>query len=443
MQLDSGGVVYVVVTGLILAVAIYTQANLLFWSFGLMVGGLLVSLLVSWQSLRNVKVQRLSPGHGVANDMMVLRYHITNRSWLPIFSLVITETWGKGRRGWKKTGPLAEQPIMLRGRPQGWVMHVGPNHTIQAEAPCWPLRRGTLHFERIILSSGFPFGVVRKTMEVEQPATVLVYPHLFRLNRKLLFSLSNFDPSGQKQLERGGGTEEFFGLRPYRHGDSLKIIDWKHSARTGELVSREMTQPSPPRLMVMLDLRHIDDAMAAYTDPNPPRKRRRKRAASASSSQGGVTPRQHAIERTISLVASIVCEAHFQGYQVGLAAAGCAFTPFPVHHSLPHRTRLLEALAQLDPEEAQRRTDALPAQPSLIVWPGAGDDMPGRGGGAGDVAVFGAADMEKYVLEGEGGERMLRQRNRPRHRRDDLTGQASDAPTEQAEDSAPETVHAK
>ena len=446
LQLGPGGMIYVVVTALILATAIYTQANLLFWSFGLMVGGLVVSLLVAWQTLHNVHVQRLPPGHGVAGDMMVLRYHVQNRSWLPIFSLVIMETWGRGRRGWKHTGPIAEKPPMLRGQPHGWILHLGPNQTIQAEAPCWPLRRGTLQFERIVLYSSFPFGIVRKVVDVQQTNTVLVYPHLARLNRRLIYSLSNFDPSGKKQMERGGGMEEFFGLRPYREGDSLKMIDWKHTARTGELVSREMTQPSPPRIMILLDLRDVDRALeeTQRRDEQQRRetserreKRRRRREARrrhrqqradrphASASQrvtDPLTPKQRAIERTISLAASMICEAHFQGYQVGLAAAGCAFVPFPVHHSLPHRTRILEALAQLDPDDPERSGDMLPAQPSVIIWPGPGGQ---ESGGGGSPAVFGAADLERYVIESDGGERLLRRRNRPKARREEMVEQSA------------------
>src|SRR5690606_15223189 len=101
-------------TALIVGAANYTQANLLFWAFGLMIGGFVVSMLLAWQSLRGLEVQRLLPSHGVCGEPLVVRYQIKNRGWLPAFSLIVQETWGKGERGWKRIGPVAEQPPRLK-----------------------------------------------------------------------------------------------------------------------------------------------------------------------------------------------------------------------------------------------------------------------------------------------------------------------------------------
>src|SRR5688500_277275 len=110
-QIGPGGAMYVIVTGLILGVAIYAQANLLFWSFGLMVGGLVVSVGVSWLMMKGLEVQRLLPQHAVADEAAVLRYQVVNRKgFLPTFGLVISESWGRGGRGWRKAGPIAEHP---------------------------------------------------------------------------------------------------------------------------------------------------------------------------------------------------------------------------------------------------------------------------------------------------------------------------------------------
>lgn len=428
LRLGPGGMVYVVVTGLIVGAATYTQANLLFWAFGLMIGGFVVSVLIAWQSLRAIEVLRLVPSHGVCGEPLVLRYQIKNRSWLPAFSIVVQETWGKGGRGWKRTGPVAVKPQKLKGRPTGWVLHLGPNQAIQAEATCWPLRRGRLDFERVVVSSSFPFGIVRKVVEFKQTSEVLVYPHLFRMNRRLLFSISNLDPSGRKQVDRGGGTEEFYGIRPYRYGDSLKLIDWKRTAHTGELVAREMTQPSPPRVMVLLDLTQTSGRparagastgtegkskiVAAIKGQKPPRPKGCVDVAHMSDE-----------EKAIALTASLVTDAHFHGYQIGLAVLGPRCGYFPVHHSLPHRTKILEALASLDLTE----TGGSPMNPaeraSVIIWPGPGDASPRHlagSDGSRTAAVIGAADLEQYVAGAAEGSELLRRRVKPATRREEL-----------------------
>lgn len=234
LRLGPGGFIYVVVAPLILLLAVLTQANLMFWAFGLLVGGLVVSVAMSLHVLRAVTVHRLLPTHGVAGEAMVLRYRITNtKSWMPVFNLIITETWGKKQNGWKKIGPVADPPPRLAGRPYGWVMHLGPKQSVQAEVPCWPSRRGVLHFERIELTTSFPFGVIRCALVVDHVGEVLIFPHLYRINRRLIHRMHQIDIGGVDRRERPSDTGEFFGLRSYRPGDSLKMIDWKHSARTG------------------------------------------------------------------------------------------------------------------------------------------------------------------------------------------------------------------
>ncbi|MCC6581295.1 MAG: DUF58 domain-containing protein [Phycisphaeraceae bacterium] len=410
LEIGPGGMMFFVVTGLILAVAIYSQANLLFWAFGLMIGSLLVSAMMSWQMLSGVSVQRMLPSHGVANEMTVLRYTLVNRKrWLPAFGVVVSESWGRGANGWRKAGPVVEKPRRLKGRPHGWVLHLGPNQRVQAEAPCWPVRRGQLRFEKIVVSTSFPFGIVRRVLMFEQPGQLLVYPHLYRLNRRVLFKLSEADPHGRKRLERAGGHEEFFGLREYRPGDSLKTIDWKRSAKTSKLISREMTQPSPPKIMLALDLSQVDEPVVIK-----PRGGLFK-SAKAKNKTGDDT--DLAVERAIRLAASVVCDAYFHGYQIGVVVLGVPCTPFPVHHSLPHRTRILDALSQLDVQYRMKDSAPMPGLPSVVIRPGSSGGVSVRP----TTMVLSAADMDQYVSEFEDGtESALTRRVAPTSRRDEM-----------------------
>src|SRR5690606_14575288 len=138
-----------------------------------------------------------------------------------------------------------------------------------------------------------------------------------------------------------------------------------------ELIAREMTQPAPPQVMLALDLTQTPPPAAAAGNGSG-------RKGRADKAEPG---REHAdaIERAISLAASVVCDAHLNGYQIGLAVLGAPAPPFPVHHSLPHRTRMLEALARLDVSKRRERPGPIPAHPSVVVVPYGQDDAPPRG----------------------------------------------------------------
>jgi uncharacterized protein (DUF58 family) len=351
IQFGPGSVIYLVVTALIAFAAYYTQANLLFWALGLVVGALAVSLLSALITLKGIEIHRLTPPRGVADEPLVLRYHLVNRSRLAWFSVEIIESWGGRWRDRRRAGTVGEDPPRLKGRPFGWVLHVGPGQTIQAEAPCWPRRRGPLRFEKIMVRTGFPFGIIRKAVEFQQAGEALIYPPLRRLNRQAALSLSSTNLSSARHADRGGGMEEFFGLRPYRPGDNYKLIDWKHSARSSNLVSREMARPRPPRIMILLELSGPDASAA----PQPPA------AAPARWAD--------AQEEAISLAGSLIREAYLHGIHVGLTIAGVRGPALPMHNSHSHRQHLLDTLARLDLTQSTHDRPTPPAQPTVVIRP--------------------------------------------------------------------------
>lgn len=402
IHFGSGGMMFIIVSFLILGVALYTNSPLLYGAFGLMVGALIISTLVSWQMMRGITVQRILPSHGVAGESSAIRYQIVNhKRFLPVFSLVVRESWGRGTNGWNKSGPLVEKPIKLRGVPHGWVLHLGPNQRVQAEAPCWPIRRGALRFEKIQVYTSFPFGVIRRMLEFEQTSQMLVYPQLFRINRHVLYRLSDADPHGRKKLERAGGQEEFFGLREYRTGDSLKSVDWKRTARANKLISREMTQPSPPKITMVLDLTFDEQDNSESTEQSS----MLGGLFSGSKKKKQLTRQQQQAmlhERCICLAASLTCDAYMHGYQIGLSVIGVPSVPFPVHHSLPHRTRMLEALSQLDLQYLDNTMDssnALTAIPSVVIQSTELGKIPETA----QTQVLRADEMQSFVMEFEDG----------------------------------------
>ena len=377
MRIGPGGSIYAVVVLFILVLAVITQANLLFWSFGLLVGGVVVSCVMSCFALCGVEARRLIPAHGTVVETLNLRYCLANKSsWLPVFNIVIRETWDRKPKHWEKIG-ISEKPPRLTAPPHGWVMHVGPKQTVQVEAPCWPLRRGILRFERIEISTAFPFGTIRRVKTIQQAGEVLVYPRLYRINRKLMHKMNQLDVAGSVRRPSTGDMGEFFGLRDYRAGDSLKLIDWKHSARTGQLICREMTRPIPPQVLLGLDLGNARDA----------------------ESDNGLPPQEVLVEQAISLAASVVCEAHLQGYQIGMIIHGAWAPSLAIHHSHSHRARMLEILARLDATRSGKTWDAMSIEPSVLIRLGHGTST-GRTGGC---LVLGAADLDQYVQEGDGG----------------------------------------
>lgn len=348
IRIGSGTLVYLGVVTLLVTTAFYTQANLLFWALGLVVGGLVVSLMLSLIQMRGIEVQRLAPSRGTADEPLVLRYLVTNRSRLSCFGLEILETWPGDRRG--RVGPKgAAGGPMLVGRPHGWLLHIGPGQTIQAEATCWPRRRGLLGFTNVRVRSGFPFGIFHKQYNFAQSSEVLIHPPNRNLNRQTVLGLAGREIGANRHANRGGGQDEFFGLRPYRPGDSFKLIDWKHSARNANLVSREMAKARPPRMMILLDLGPYGADDPAETPPDP-------------------SAWRAAREEAINLTAALIRGAFPHDIHVGLVVHGAAGPVFQMRHNQAHHQRLLDSLAAVNLDEPAGESEAA-VRPSVIVRP--------------------------------------------------------------------------
>jgi uncharacterized protein (DUF58 family) len=98
------------------------------------------------------------------------------------------------------------------------------------------------------------------------------------------------------------------------------MIYWRRSARTGTLVTREMTHMSPPRLLVMLDT-HLPHG----------------------------APRQAAVdlEKLVAMAASLADRALETGLSVGIVAWSGDWVMIPPNRGKRHRRDLLTLLATL------------------------------------------------------------------------------------------------
>src|SRR5262249_56793295 len=100
-------------------------------------------------------------------------------------------------------------------------------------------RRGRIDFNRIVLATRFPFGLITKFASVFIPQATIVYPALgtVRERRWRVRHWTEAALDGRPMSHRG--EDEFYGLREYRPGDNPRRIHWRRSARHGTLLVRE------------------------------------------------------------------------------------------------------------------------------------------------------------------------------------------------------------
>lgn len=307
--------------------AMNSQNNLLFWIFGILFSGLFISGILSGWMMLGLRVKRLDPEHGTVGEVLVVRYAVTNRSRLfPAFNVHIEERPGRKRLSWNA--------VLHPGG--AWIMHIGPGETVHGEASFPALKRGMVQFEDLRIWTTFPFGIVKKSITFSQPQHTYIHPRLYELRRRVLDTVVPHSDVGTRISSRPGTGDDYFGLREYRPGDSMRHIAWKRTATRDELICIERSRPSPPRMRVVLNL-----------------------TAPTESLSGGALSRDEAREleeRAISLAASFVHLADLAGYAVGLTISGGDLPAIPVRGSRRHRSRIMASLASIDLDQPRNQS---------------------------------------------------------------------------------------
>jgi uncharacterized protein (DUF58 family) len=317
LDFSMTGLVYCAMMLFMGLAAVNTQANLLFGVFGLMVGILLVSGVISRLVLRKLRVRRILPDHGVVGRMMPVTYEFRNdkRFW-PSLSVAVAEI--DGAEGFVR-------------QPQCYLLHAAPASTASVPAELVPRRRGLHELDRYQLSTSFPFGFVKRATNRHDKDSLLILPAIGEVSPRLLALCKSAENTGASMRPRAGGTDEFYGVREHRRGQNPRLIYWKRSARTGVLVAREMTQVAPPRLLVAVDTFLAEE-----------------------------TAEEHArIERIIAMAGSLASMALDQEMSVGLVAWSGHWVLMNPDRGKRHRDDLLSVLARLPLNKAHGITDVL------------------------------------------------------------------------------------
>jgi uncharacterized protein (DUF58 family) len=308
--------------------AINTQANLLFGVFGLMIGILLVSGIISRLVLRGVRVTRDLPEHGVVGKPMGITYQFLNgKKFWPSLSTCLAEL--DGVEGFSR-------------QPQAYMLHAAAQNTAAVPVEVIPKRRGLVYLDRYQISTSFPFGFIKRAVERRQTDTMIVFPAVARVDPKLLATCMPAEKTGPTMRPKRGGVDEFYGLKEHRRGENPRFIYWRRSARTGVLVAKEMTQVAPPRLLIVVD---------TYIEHR--------------------TREEHAVvEKSIAMAASLASAGLEQGLSVGLHVwADDGWNGIPPTRGKRQRRDVMAMLARL-PVNTSQDAQALLESAQMMVESG-------------------------------------------------------------------------
>ena len=285
--------------------AVNSQANLLFGVFGLMIGILMISATVCRVVLLKLRVERVLPDQTAVGQRAVIQYRFFNskRLW-PSLSVCLAEL--DGGEAFTK-------------QPHAYMLHAAPGMTATVPIEVIPKRRGLHHLGNHQLSTSFPFGFIKRALVRRQNDQLMIYPAIGAVSPRLLSMCRSAERGGANMKPRRDGMDEFFGVKEFREGENPRWIHWKRSAHAGKLISKEMVQISPPRLLILVDTYLADSTL----------------------------PTHRAVEKCIAMAASLANRALDSGMTVGLSVWADGWTVIPLQRGKRHCRDILATLAQL------------------------------------------------------------------------------------------------
>jgi uncharacterized protein (DUF58 family) len=176
--------------------------------------------------------------HGVARDAIEgddvwIWLEVETTSAVPPPTLVAHE----------RPGRLGERRVELAS---SW----GGSHSARYQLTGVP--RGRYAFEAVRLTIEDPFSLARTELVQGEPQALVVYPRLVALDRLFSEGGAHAQEGRRLLLQRPTGFD-LHSVRDYVHGDSLRKVHWRSTARRGQLMVKELEDAPRDEVAVLLD----------------------------------------------------------------------------------------------------------------------------------------------------------------------------------------------
>jgi uncharacterized protein (DUF58 family) len=222
----------------LMILAVYLRSESALTVIYMLVGTFFLALWWNKRSLEHIEIKREYQKHAFSGDQISVQMVITNKSILPILWLEVTEGLSVDLRVRKSV----KQVFSLGMRGKKVITY-----------DLYPNKRGHYYLGPLRISSGDPLGLLQPTQKEFPSSPLTVYPQIVNMSALGLPSRSPFgtikhhnpifeDPS------------RIAGKRDFQNGDSIRRIDWKTTAATGQLQVKLYEASISLQVAIILDL---------------------------------------------------------------------------------------------------------------------------------------------------------------------------------------------
>ena len=280
----------------------------------------LYSLVLLFYPLSSFVIKRkVTKKEYVAGDTVEVSIILTRKNRFPLLYVIVEDEMGPP---W---GCLSTS-----------LVFVGFKKSIEWKYSLKDVPRGKHIFQEIRLHTGDLIGLCQKKHACSTVDEMIIFPNFREWSSREFESLFSGNQGVSQRASRG--QTMISGVREYQAGDRLSWINWKATAKTNKMMTKEFEEQKSEHLCLVLDL-----------EPAP------------------------SFEHLVSFVASFVSLAINQGLQIGYVDAEHEGF-LPIRKGERHRKAIFYQLAQVKPngqglfeQSLWKRIGTLTNQATLVV----------------------------------------------------------------------------
>jgi uncharacterized protein (DUF58 family) len=235
---------------LLLLIAAFLHGSFALTLLYLIVGALVSAIWWCHRALGQVEAKRRFNTHVFLGEKVKIDLQVQNSGWLPIPWLELRDSL----------------PVALAGpRSFKMVTNLGAHADSNFEYFVEARKRGYYSIGPLSISTGDIFGVSESLRAESQAEHLVVYPKIVPFTS---MQIPSYSPQGtlRHTLPLFEDPTRVFGKRGYMSGDSLRRIDWKSSASTGQLQVKLFEPSIALETFVVLNLNAGDYPYRSYID---------------------------------------------------------------------------------------------------------------------------------------------------------------------------------
>ncbi|MBU2928208.1 DUF58 domain-containing protein [Winogradskyella psychrotolerans] len=202
---------------------------------------LIIDVLLLYQLKSAIHARRILPDKFSNSDNNPVPITITNKYSFKTYIDVIDEL-----------------PVQFQKRDFLYQTALNPNQNHNFEYIVRPVDRGEYYFGHLNIFVSSILKIIKRKYKFQNQQMVMVYPSIMQMQKYDFLAISNsLTEFGLKKIRRIGNTSEFEQIKDYVSGDDFRTVNWKATAKRGQLMVNQYQDEKSQPIYSIIDTGRI------------------------------------------------------------------------------------------------------------------------------------------------------------------------------------------